>query len=239
MKKTAIRFVFLAAFGASAMAETPIAAGHWEGRIQIPEHELSITVDLARSPNGKWIGSISVLKTTATDVPLDSIAVDDAGVRFKAGLPGNASFEGVLSTDGTRLSGKAANAEGEAPFQLARNGEADVKIPPASTALPKEFEGTWDGSLDAGAKLERVGMRLTRAENGLATATLIVIDSKLEIAFTTVTIDGKRLLLEARSVSGKFDGTLGSEGDISGEWTQGPSRLALTFKRASSKPERP
>ena len=239
MKKTVTTFMFLAAFGSSAMAETPIAAGHWEGRIQIPEHELNITVDLARSPNGKWIGSISVLKTTAADVPLDSITVDNSAVRFKAGLPRNASFEGVLSGDGNHLSGKAANAEGEAPFQLARNGEADVKIPPASTALPKEFEGAWEGSLDAGGKLEQVGMRLASAENGLATGTLMVVGSNEEIPVSTVTIDGKRLLLEARSVSGKFAGTLGPEGEIAGEWMQGPNRLALSFKRASSPAEKP
>src|SRR5258707_894724 len=119
MKKIAIRLVLLgAAFamaGALGMAETaPRATGHWEGKIQIPEHELGITVDLARDQNGVWIGSMTVLKSAAIDVPLHGVSVDESAVRFKADLPKNASFEGRLSANAGNLSGTASSAEGEA-----------------------------------------------------------------------------------------------------------------------------
>ncbi|MBZ5626700.1 MAG: hypothetical protein LAQ69_49680 [Acidobacteriia bacterium] len=72
------------------------------------------------------------------------------------------------------------------------------------------------------------------AAGGTATATLIAVDQgNLEIPVSTVTIKDKQLQLEARAVSGTYRGTLGESGDIAGEWSQGPTRVPLTFKRAS------
>jgi hypothetical protein len=44
----------------------------------------------------------------------------------------------------------------------------------------------------------------------------------------------KELQLDARSVGGSYRGTLGADGQIAGEWTQGAIRLTLTFKRGPS-----
>ena len=96
----------------------PDPSGHWEGKIQMPNQDLGMTVDLARSPKGVWIGSMSIPGSTSIDVPLSSLTVEGAAVRFTAGLPDKASFEGNLSADAKGLSGKASNAEGSAAFQL-------------------------------------------------------------------------------------------------------------------------
>ncbi len=104
----------LVLFGAGwAAADT--VSGHWEGTIQIPEHELNIAVDLTRDANGVWIGSMSVLKSSSVDVPLAGIQVEDSTVHFTASLPAKASFEGTLSADSLRVAGTASNDEGEAP----------------------------------------------------------------------------------------------------------------------------
>ncbi len=245
MKKTAVRLVLLTAglivLGAVGRAQTaPKATGHWQGKIEIPDHELAITVDIARSPKGVWIGSMSVLGATAVDVPLSSITVEDTAVRFTASLPEHVSFDGHLSADASSLSGTAANAAGEAPFQLTRDGEANVKVPPPSSALSKEFEGTWEGTLDSGGKVRRIGLKLSPAADGTATAILIAVEQgNLEIPVTTVTIKDKQLQLEARAVSGTYRGTLGASGDIAGEWAQGRNRLPLTFKRVPSEAKKP
>jgi hypothetical protein len=221
------------ALGASAQT-TPQPAGHWQGKIQIPDHELGVTVDLARNPKGTWIGSISITGSTSIDVPLSSITVDGAAVRFAANLSRPASFDGRVSADGASLSGKASNADGEVPFQLTRNGEANVAVPPPSSALSKEFEGAWEGALDAGGTTRRIGLKLAPAVDGTASATLIAVDQgNVEIPVTTVTINDKQLQLEVRTVSGTYSGTLGGNGEISGEWSQGPGHFPLTFKRVA------
>jgi hypothetical protein len=204
--------------------------GHWEGKIVIGSRELGITVDLARDADAKWIGSMSVIMSTSIDVPLSDIAVEDTLVRFTATIPGKVSFEGSLVGDA--ISGTASNREGSAPFQLARKGEAAVKVPPQSTPLPKRFEGTWQTSLEARGKTIRLGLRLAQAANGLATGTLVAIDQgNEEIPVTTVMVKDDELRLESRAVSGTYRGTLGSSGEIAGEWTQGPQTIPLTFRR--------
>src|SRR5690242_18993487 len=133
MRKTATRAV-LVLVGALALAQkAPNAIGHWEGRIKIPNRELGITVDLARTTKGARIGSMTVMNSIAVDVPLSGITITGLEVRFTASLPDKASFEGRLAADGTSISGKVTSATGQPAFQLTRFGEANVKAPPPNT----------------------------------------------------------------------------------------------------------
>jgi hypothetical protein len=236
MKRRLVRFVLLGTelvvFSMAALAQTASqAGGHWQGKIQIPNRELGISVDLAQSPNGAWTGSMSVVGSSAMDVPLSGIRVEGAAVRFTAKLPEQASFDARLSADAGSLSGTASSAAGDAPFQLTRNGEANVKTPAASSRLSKEFEGAWEGSHEAGGKVRRIGLKLAAAADGTATATLIAVEQNLEIPVNTVTIRDKELQLEARAVSGIYRGTLGANGEIAGEWVEGANRTPVTFRR--------
>ena len=211
-------------------------SGHWEGSIHIvPDRAVDITVDLARDSTGAWIGSMTVVRTTSVNVPLASIAVDDATVQFTANLPEKASFEGKVSADVKGLSGTVSNAEGSAPFELARTGDANVSVPPPSSALPKAFEGTWEGTLDVGGKTLRIVLKLAPAADGKAAGTLVSVDQgNQEIPITTVTADDKELQLDVRPVSGAYRGTLGTGGEIAGHWTQGGNQLPLTFKHSTA-----
>lgn len=211
-------------------------SGRWEGKLQIPERDVSVTVDLAKTAAGAWIGSLSIPVATSIDVPLGNISIDGTIVKFTAMLPGKATFEGTLSTDGRSLAGTASNAEGTAPFQLARTGDAAVKLPPASSPLPKVFEGAWEGTMDVSGTVKRIELRLSTAADGTAVAVLIGSQPGApEIPVTVVTVKGAQLHLEARAVSGSFTGTLGDTGAIAGEWTQGPTRLPLTFHKVDAK----
>lgn len=245
MTQTAFRFAVLTAtftlLTAAGLAQPGgKAAGHWQGEIQIPEKPLGITVDLATNASGAWIGSMSVVGSTSIDVPLTEISVEDAAVRFTAGLPGRTSFVGELSADGSALTGKVANAQGSVPFHVARSGAAAVKLPPASSPLTKDFAGSWEGVLEAGGKSLRVDLKLSAGANGKATGTLVSVDQgNLEIPISTVNINGKELRFESRAVSGKYQGTLGPAGEVEGQWAQGPSQLPLKFKRVPAETKKP
>ena len=230
MKRDFVRLTLLAA-GITAAAVAQTAAGHWQGKILIPEHEVAITVDLAPTAKGAWTGSMSVLGSSSTDVPLQNLSVEGTAVRFTAGLPDRASFEGRLSGDAATIAGKARSAAGEAEFQVTRSGEAQVKLPPPSSPLPKTFEGTWQGVLESNGRKRNVAVKFAPAADGTATALLIANDGKLEIPASTVTIAGNDLRIEVRSVSGNYHGTLGDSGEITGEWSEGANHSALTFKR--------
>jgi hypothetical protein len=210
-------------------------AGHWEGKIQIPDHELSFTVDLDQGSKGEWIGSLSITGSGSVDVPLLKIIVSGTAVQFMANLPGETFFTGTLSSDASSLAGKASNAEGAVPFQLARSGDANVKVPPPSSVLSKDFEGTWEGAVESDGKVRRIVLKLSPAPDGIARALLISVDKgNLEIPVTTVILQGKQLELQARVVGGTYRGTLGATGEIAGEWIEPAARLPLTFKRSAA-----
>jgi hypothetical protein len=207
-------------------------SGHWEGTILIPNRQLPVTLDLARNPAGRWIGSISIPISTSIDVPLENVSVESSSVRFSAALPEQATFEAELSSDAQALSGTASNTQGGVRFELTRRGEAQVKIPPASSRLSPEFAGTWEGILQADGKSQRVRVKLAADESGTATGRLISVDhGNQEVPVTTVTIADKALQLESRPVSGTFRGTLGGDGVITGTWTQKAESLPLTLTR--------
>jgi hypothetical protein len=210
-------------------------AAHWQGTVKMPNRELPITLDLAQNSQGAWIGSISVTGSSSIDVPLNNVRVEDNAVSFAASLPMPANFNGRLSADGNALAGTASSAEGETTFQLARAGEATVKLPPASSKLSKEFEGTWEGTITSDGNSRRVAAKLTAAPDGTAIATLISVDKGMEFSVTTVTINGNALQLEARAISGKYHGTLGADGTITGEWTEGRGAIPLNLKRAPAR----
>ena len=222
----------LAWVGICLAQSAPNAAGHWQGKIQMGDRDLAFTVDLDRNAQGTWIGSMTVTGSTSVDVPLGTVEAQDGIVRFTASLPGPAKFDGKLSSDGTSVSGTASNNQGQAPFQMTRSGAASVKLPPASSLLPKEFAGDWEGSLEVQGQPRRIALKLTADPQGRAVGNLIAVDQgNTEIAVSTVTIQGKELHLEVRAVSGDYRGTLNESGEIAGEWSQGASKMPLTFKR--------
>jgi hypothetical protein len=237
--KTLIRkFVVLAGVvtGLSAVSAALVAApaaGHWAGTLKMENGDLGIVVDLARNPAGVWIGSMSFPGTTTVDAPIGDIAIDDKSVRFTARVPALATFEGNLASDAATLAGSASNADGTTSFELKRQSEANVKLPAPSSPLPKEFAGQWLSISESEGKTKHVGLRLSPSPDGIAQATLIAIDhGHMEIPITTVTIEGKRLRFESRAISGSFEGTLGANGEIAGEWSEKTKRVPLIFKPA-------
>ena len=211
-------------------------SGHWEGAVQTPNGEMVMTLDLAKNPAGLWIGSLSLPAGNVIDVPLTKVSVENNTVRFAmAEMPGAPSFEGKLSADANDLAGTATSPGGAAPFQLKRKGDANVKLPPASSALSKDFEGAWEGAIEAGGNRLRVVIKLARAADGSATGTMTSVDQgNQEIPISTVTVNDKQLQLDIRAIGGTYRGTLGADGEIDGNWTQGPGTLPLHLKRAAA-----
>lgn len=238
MKTQTTKFFVLAGVltGLSVLHAAPTAApaaGHWEGTLKMENGDLGIAIDLAKNPAGAWIGTMSFPGTSTVDAPIGDIAADEKTVRFTARVPSLASFEGSLAPDATTIAGSASNADGSTSFQLKRNGDANVKLPPPSSPLPREFAGMWQGTSESDGKTKHVGLRLAPTSDGIAVATLIAIDhGNMEIPITTVTIQGKQIRFESRAISGSFEGLLAANGEITGEWNERSKRMPLTFKHA-------
>jgi hypothetical protein len=233
--KTILAGVLLIALTSAALAENAASpAGHWEGKLQIPNREATLTVDLTRTEKGGWIGCLSLPDSQVSNVPLSQISVEGTTLRFKAAMIGDPSFEAKVSSDGATISGTATNPQGEVPFQLKRTGEANVTLPPASTRLPKEFSGAWEGAVEAGGRTREISLKLSATADGIAAATLISRERNLEIPVTAITVKDKQLALDIRGIAAVYRGTLDAKGEITGEWTQAGKPYPLTFKRTTA-----
>lgn len=99
--------------------------------------------------------------------------------------------------------------------------------------VPPKPEGDWRGTLDAGAAKLDLVLHVIRKDGALSAtvdspdqgATGLVVDS--------ITVTGKSLRFEMKSLSAEYEGTFSSDGSkIEGEFRQQGVKLPLTFKRA-------
>jgi pimeloyl-ACP methyl ester carboxylesterase len=122
--------LLIAASGAARAAEAPaadqavMAAGHWEGEINLPQDagKLQVMIDLVRE-GGAWSGTIDIPMQGAKGLPLEEIAVEDGKVHFKIkGVPGTPTFDGTLAvTPSQSIQGTFSQGGASLAFRLGRD----------------------------------------------------------------------------------------------------------------------
>jgi CubicO group peptidase (beta-lactamase class C family) len=150
----------LLALARLAQAETPSAAGRWEGAIELPGQRLEIAVSLENG-GGPWRGRIDIPAQGAHALALSPVKVEAGSVTFTIStVPGNPTFSGALSADGGAIAGDFTQSGQRFPFRLARKAEPgkgaapaldgfdalvdaalkDWKVPGAAVAIVKDGE---------------------------------------------------------------------------------------------------
>jgi hypothetical protein len=217
--------------GAAPAAQGKGPAGRWEGAIQVPGQELQVEIDLADRGGGKWEGTINIPSQGLKAYPLSGITVQGNTVSFlMKGVPGEPSFKGTLSKDAKSISGDFSQGGGGTTFSLAWKGEAKIVTPPKSTAITKDLEGSWEGSIDVEGKTLRLVLKLANGTGGAAGTLVSVDQGNAEIPITTITQKGAHVTVAVTTVNGTFE--LDQKGgQLTGTWSQGPMSFPITFKR--------
>jgi hypothetical protein len=234
----------LLAPAAPLLAQAPVdPSGHWEGAIHVPAYEQApakeviIEIDLAKNSKGVLAGTFGQPAQAVKGLPLSSVAVDGKVITFeiKPGSGGGA-FHATLD-DAKAMSGMFITNEGgySIPFSLARTGDARIAAVPKSAPISKQLEGTWNGALDVGGKQMRIVVRMANQPDGTSAGTIVSQDgSGVEIPIA-MTQNASKLVIDVPSIAGGFSGVLNEAGtELTGTWTQGPSSLPLTLKRAAA-----
>lgn len=209
-------------------------SGHWEGTLKVPQMELKVEIDLVRDSQGVFAGTFSQPAQGVKGLPLSSVAVEASAVRFVVkGGPEPATFDGALSTDGTSISGTVTQSGFTIPMNLSRTGDARVVPAPKSAPIAKEFEGTWNGTLEVDGAPMRLVVKMANRPDGTAAGTVVSPDgSGVEIPIG-MTQKGSSITIEVPSVGASYVGILNSAGtELAGTWTQRSVALPLTLKLA-------
>jgi hypothetical protein len=231
---SAVLIVVVAVLLAPAQSK-PAGSGHWEGAIQVPDHELKILVDLAQNDKGEWFGNIAIPEQGLKEFPLSKIVVKGASVSFVMnGVPGEPAFQGDLSPSGKAIKGNFTQGGASLTFELKWVSEPSIKAPAKSAPIAKEFEGTWAGARVApdGTKL-RLRVNLANGADGAASGTINSLDQgAVEMPLSSIAQKGSAITLELKLVGGVFEGELKGD-ELVGIWSQGGGSLPLTLKRAA------
>ena len=207
-------------------------SGHWEGSINAPGLELDIAVDLAKNAKGEIVGTISIPSQNLNSVPLSSVSADGPSVRFvlRTGS-GGGPFEGGLSSDGKTLSGDFITRGFAVPFSMTWTGDARIEPPAKSPPIGKEFEGTWNGTLDLGGRQLPLVLKMSNQPDGTAMGSLLGDELEIPIIMKQ---EARQLTFDGKSVGSSYSGVLSAAGtELTGMYTQGGLDLPLTFRRAS------
>jgi hypothetical protein len=240
MQRILIVLVASLALGSHAAGEI---AGRWTGHVQIPARVMPLVVDLAKDASGAWTGSVTIPGFHVKGAPLGNIQVEGPGVAFDAvnalGAPpdGTATFDARLDASGA-MAGEMRQGGNAAPFSLQRTGEAQVELPPRSTAVARALEGRWTGEYEMGGYPRRVTVDFTNHAGSAATADLVIVGkatTKVPIDF--VSEEEGRLRLESHAYRITYEGRIHqAEARIAGTIALGPLEVPLVLRRAGGKP---
>jgi hypothetical protein len=231
MRTTTNRVLFVALLISAALSAQDGPRGRWTGSIDIPGHTAAVEIDLDKTAKG-WVGSMALPVQKASGIPLEAIAFADGKWTFRIkGLPEAPTFTGTLSADGLTLSGDFAQGDASFPFQLSRAGDAQVAATKPSPAVPREFLGTWEGTLLDQGVPKRMVFKIANDESG-ASAVLIASDDGAEIPVAAIEHKDAELKLLVKAIGVEYWGELNSDGtQLTGSWTQSEKSVQLKFKK--------
>jgi hypothetical protein len=236
ISRSALPAVLALSAASAAFAQEGIA-GHWEGALALPQRSLTLTVDLKPDAGGAWTGSFGIPDAKAVGLQTADLRVEGKSVRFNVPeAPGRPEFELTLGEDG-ELSGNMSAGGQSAPLRLKRTGEANVVVIPPSPAVPREFEGSWEGRVEFGGRSLRVVLHLENQPGKTVKASFDSPDQNAAgIRVASVVVEGNTLGFQIPAAGASFQGALDKEsGAIKGEFTQRGNTLPLELKKAPAR----
>jgi hypothetical protein len=217
----------------SLQAQSPASlTGHWEGAIQTPTSELKFEIDVAQNAQGELFGTIDIASQNLKGLPLLKVTLQARKATFYARQ--DQEFTGTLSPDGNSLTGELSIGGGFLNVNMTRAGEPKIAPPPSDPPIPKELEGTWNATFNAGGATLRLVLTLVNQPGGAATGRLVNLDEgNLSLPASRITPAAAGLTLDFQAVGASFTGTLSaSHTELAGTYTQGQFSAPLTFRRA-------
>jgi hypothetical protein len=135
MRQTKSLAVFALACAAIARAQAPAAslAGDWEGTLDTGAGELRLTLHIAKTDDGLYLGKLATLDQGDAEIPVGKATVDGPSVTLDFPLV-SASFKGELSADGSQLEGTWTQGD-PLPLTFNRTGKAPASEPPKPPAI--------------------------------------------------------------------------------------------------------
>ena len=97
----------------------------------------------------------------------------------------------------------------------------------------KDFEGSWQGTLEAAGTKLRLALTITKSDAGVYAGKFDSLDQGATIPIDTITVNSDAVRWEIKSAAIVYEGVLNKERtELTGKFTQSGQQFPLTFKRS-------
>lgn len=218
----------------TTLARAQDVAGDWQGTLNTGMGELRLVLHLTKADDGSLKATLDSVDQGANGIPVKSATLKDSKVNLDVEAV-HGTYEGTLAPDGKSISGTWSQGK-PLPLEFKR-ATAPIKTE-HKPAKPSDIDGTWSGTLDTGMAKLRVLFHIVNTEDGL----VVTMDSPDQnakgIPTSSVTRNGSVLKIEAKGISGVFEGTIAQDlNSIDGKWTQMGNTMPLLLKRVKDQAE--
>src|ERR1700742_2593094 len=156
--RAAILTVGLMLSMARLTAAQPTIAGDWEGTLKAGPTQFRLALHVVSSEDGKIAATLDNIDQGGFHIPVTSIALTGSRLTFQIDAL-RSSYDGAISADGAAIDGTWS--------QRAAVPLTFVRAPKRPHVKPSDVDGTWAGTLDAGAMKLRVIFHITNTPYGL------------------------------------------------------------------------
>jgi fermentation-respiration switch protein FrsA (DUF1100 family) len=236
----------LALMTLTALALSPLSraqariAGDWQGTLNAGGVELRLALHIAAAKDGTLSATMDSIDQGANGIPVTTVTLKDSKLSLTVdAVHGN--YEGTVNTDATEIDGTWTQGM---PLELNFKRVADQAKPAPKPATPSEIDGTWQGTLDAGALKLRIVFKIVNTQEGLTAQMQSPDQSPAWIAASSVSRKGSALTIDLKGMGAEFEGKISADlSSIDGTFTQMGNPMPLTVKRAKDQaalePRRP
>jgi hypothetical protein len=112
---------------------------------------------------------------------------------------------------------------------------AAMAVAAVYVAQGQDVTGDWQGTLAIGAGEVRIILHITKSSEGTLKATMDSPDQGASgMPVDSIALEGSKLKFATGAVKGTYEGTVKSNGTITGNWLQPPNRTPLEFKKSTT-----
>jgi hypothetical protein len=208
------------------------ATGDWLGTLSVGGGQLRLGLHIATAKDGTLTATFASIDQGANGVPVTAIALKDSKLTFTVDAA-HIAYEGIVNKNATEIDGTFTQGQ-SIPLNFKR---AAPQVAP-KPAAPSDIDGTWLGTLDAGAIKLRVVFKIVNTANGLTAQMQSPDQTPAWLNASSVTRKGSTLIIDIKANGGVFEGKIAADLDsIDGTFTQMNTPLPLVLKRVKNQSE--
>jgi pimeloyl-ACP methyl ester carboxylesterase len=225
ISKLALLILLALAVSPFLSAQSQIA-GDWQGTLNAGGTQLRLVLHIVATKDGALTATLDSVDQRVNGIAVTAITLKDSRLSLAINAV-HGSYDGTLNKDATEIDGTWSQGQ-----PLALNFKRGTVKTEAKPAAPTDIDGTWLGSLDAGAMKLRLVLEITNTADGLTAKLQSPDQATAWIPADSVVRSNGTLTVGMKLIGATFEGKIAADlGSIEGTFTQGGNPMPLTVKR--------